>query len=51
MGRRLLENALAALKNGYKNVSLTVELDNEKAVSLYKKQGFRPFRLLHLKEL
>ena len=52
IGRKLMESALAVLKeSGYKNVSLTVELDNEKAVSLYEKEGFKPFRMLYLKEL
>lgn len=52
MGKVLIEASLAALKKeGYENVSLTVALDNEKAISLYEKEGFKPFRMLYLKEL
>jgi ribosomal-protein-alanine N-acetyltransferase len=47
VGKMLMEGALAALRaEGYKNVSLTVALDNKKAIALYEKEGFRLFRML-----
>ncbi|MBU0531992.1 GNAT family N-acetyltransferase [Candidatus Micrarchaeota archaeon] len=52
VGRKLMEKSLAALKeNGYRNVSLTADLDNDRAASLYEKYGFRPYRMLYFKEL
>jgi ribosomal protein S18 acetylase RimI-like enzyme len=52
VGKMLIEAALAALKKeGYENVSLTVALDNQKAISLYEKEGFEPFRMVYLKKL
>ena len=52
VGTKLMETALAALKkNGYRNVSLSVALGNEDAISIYEREGFKPFRMLYLKEL
>lgn len=52
VGGKLMEMALSALKEkGYGNVSLTVALDNKKAISLYEKEGFRPFRMIYLKKI
>ncbi len=52
VGKELIERSLAVLKkNGYKNVSLTVALDNDRAISLYEKYGFKAYRMLYLKEL
>ena len=52
IGKMLLEGCLSVLKEkGYKTVSLSVEQNNENAVSLYENLDFRPFRVLYLKEL
>ncbi|MFA5929410.1 MAG: GNAT family N-acetyltransferase [Candidatus Micrarchaeia archaeon] len=50
IGKALLAASLAAMKRkGISNVSITVDGGNKKARSLYKKAGFRPFRLMLLR--
>jgi len=52
VGRILLGRCVSALrKKGYKSVSLTVDRKNKNAISIYEKSGFRPFRIMYLKEL
>jgi GNAT superfamily N-acetyltransferase len=50
IGSALMAACLAAMKRkGISNVSITVDEGNKKALSIYKKAGFRPFRLLLLR--
>ena len=49
-GRALLAASLAPMKKkGMKNVSLLVREKNARALTLYKKAGFQPFRLMLLR--
>ncbi len=51
VGKMLFEKCLAGMKKaGMKSITLTVEPKNKKALALYKKSGFRQFRLLMLRE-
>lgn len=49
LGKTLFSACLAAMKKrGITSVSITVEEKNKKALSLYRKAGFKPFRSLLL---
>ena len=51
VGKVLFERCLAGMKKaGIKSITLTVKSKNKKALGLYKKSGFRPFRLLLLRK-
>ncbi len=51
IGRKLMARGLrAAKRHGVKSLSLGVEGENCPAMRLYKKFGFRPFRLLLLRK-
>ncbi len=50
MGKALMAACLAAMKKkGITNVSLTVSEKNKRARLMYKKAGFKPFRLMLLR--
>ena len=50
VGKALMAASLAAMKKkGISNVSITVDGENSRALSIYKKAGFKPFRLLLLR--
>ncbi len=52
IGRMLCEKSLKQLKKlGFKNASLLVDPKNERAMSLYGKLGFKPYRWLVLKRM
>jgi ribosomal protein S18 acetylase RimI-like enzyme len=52
IGKRLMENCLEVLKKkGINTVSLSVDIENKSAISLYKKYGFEPFRMLFRKNI
>ncbi|MFH1056680.1 MAG: GNAT family N-acetyltransferase [Candidatus Micrarchaeota archaeon] len=52
VGRSLLNKCLSALRRrGISSVSLTVHPRNKLAIRLYKKWGFKLYRLAYLKEL
>lgn len=49
-GKALFSSCMSAMKkNGMKSVSLLVREKNKRALSLYKKAGFKPFRLMLLR--
>lgn len=50
-GKALFSACISAMKKkGMKSVSLFVHGKNRRALSLYKKSGFKPFRLMLLRE-
>ena len=50
VGKALFSSCMAGIKkSGITNVSLHVDAKNKKALSVYKKAGFKPFRLLFLR--
>ena len=50
VGKALFSLCMAGMKkSGITNVSLHVDAKNKKALSVYKKAGFKPFRLLLLR--
>lgn len=52
IGEKLMGRCLAALKKAkIKSVSLSCVEGNKPAISIYQRHGFRPFRVLFLKEL
>jgi len=49
-GKALFSSCVSAMKkNGMKSVSLLVREKNKRALLLYKKAGFKPFRLMLLR--
>jgi len=50
IGKQLFSACLSAMKKkGITNASITVSEKNKRALSMYKKAGFKPFRLLLLR--